>query len=192
MGSRTMSTVRSAERTGPVERAPRAAALGLASACGGIGATAIWIGWFSVAPALGFPAVSPADMINRTLGAAPGSQLGWAIALGGLVLLGAGYPVAAASGLWWPSLHSGALYGVVLWFLTGAVLMPLMGLLSANQPVAAVDAMMPEMSAASLPATMRQSLMMLHLGVLAPIGALIAWLLFGGVLGATSSKFLRR
>jgi hypothetical protein len=34
---------------------------------------------------------------------------------------------------------------------------------------------------------MRETFMMLHLGILAPIGALIAWLLFGGLLGATSS-----
>jgi hypothetical protein len=37
------------------------------------------------------------------------------------------------------------------------------------------------------PETMRPTFMMLHLGVLAPLGALIAWLVFGAVLGATAA-----
>jgi hypothetical protein len=46
---------------------------------------------------------------------------------------------------------------------------------------------MPGSAADSISATF----MMLHLGPLAPAGALIAWLLFGAVLGATALRVER-
>ncbi len=141
----------------------------------------------SLSPAVGFPSVSPPDMINQTIGANPHSPLGWAILLGGLVALAAVYLVAVSSGVLRPGPSSGALFGLVLWLVTGAVLMPLMGIVSADQPAA--DA--PMHMRGATPVVMRESFMMLHLGILAPVGALIAWLLFGIVLGAALSVLLR-
>jgi hypothetical protein len=139
----------------------------------------------SVSPAAGFPRVSPAEMINQTLGANPRAPLGWAFLLGALVALATIYLLAASGGRLRPSLFSGTLFGLVLWLATGAVLMPLMGMMSAGRASSASMAM------AVQPSFMRETFMMLHLGILAPIGALIAWLLFGGVLGTTSRLVLR-
>lgn len=194
MASRKTSTARSAGRISPVERVRSAAAIVVALAGGALGAVAIWIGWLSLVPALGFPEVSLPGMLNAAVGADLHAPLGWALLIGGLVGLAVGYVVAAARGLLRPGLFSGAIYGLALWFLTGAILMPLMSIVSPDQPVPSSDALAPvrEMTAESPPALMRETFMMLHLGLLAPIGALIAWLLFGGVLGAASSKLLRR
>jgi len=148
-------------------------------------AVALWIGWMSVAPAVGFPSVSPPDMINQTLGASPRSSLGWAILLGCLIALATAYLVAASSRRILPGLTSGAVFGLALWLITGAVLMPLMGLVSPDPIGGAMMRLGPATS------SVRESFMMLHLGFLAPIGALIAWLLFGGVLGSTSSILQR-
>jgi len=71
-------------------------------------------------------------------------------------------------------------------------LMPLMGLLSSDDPLPSADALTPMMTAESPPARMRETFMMLHLGPRAPIGALIGWLLYGVILEATSWKLLRR
>src|SRR3546814_6428307 len=43
-----------------------------------------WIGWMSLSPAVGFPSVSPSDMINQTLRADPRAPIGWAVLLGAL------------------------------------------------------------------------------------------------------------
>jgi adenylate cyclase len=154
---------------------------------GVVGAMAVWIGWMSLSPAVGFPSVSPPDLINRTIGANPHSPLGWAILLGGLVALATAYMVAASSGLLRPGSSTGALFGLALWLVTGAVLMPLMGIVSPDQTGAGSQMRM----RGAAPVAMRESFMMLHLGILAPVGALIAWVLFGVVLGAASSVFLR-
>lgn len=194
MGSRTTSTARSVGRISPAEGTPSAAALEVALACGMLVAVAVWIGWLELAPALGFPEVSPPGMLNRMLGATPQAPLGWAVLLSSLVGLAVGYLAATAKGLLRPGLFSGALYGLALWFLTGAILMPLMSLVSRGQPVPGADSVtpMPQMTADSPPALMRETFMMLHLGPRAPIGALIGWLLYGMILGATSWKLLRR
>lgn len=139
----------------------------------------------SVSPAAGFPSVSPPDMINQTLAASPRSSLGWAILLGCLIALATAYLVAASSRRIRPGLTSGALFGLALWLVTGAVLMPLMGLVSPDPIGGAMMRMGPAAS------SVRESFMMIHLGFLAPIGALITWLLFGGVLGWTSSILQR-
>jgi hypothetical protein len=188
------STARSAGPTGPAEETSSAAAIGVALACGTLGAVAAWIGWVDFAPALGFPDVSPPGMLNRTLGAAPDAPFGWAVLFGGLAGLAVGYLLAVAKRLSRPGLFSGAIYGLALWFLSGAILMPLMGLLSSDHqvPSADVPTPMPPMTAESPPTLMRETFMMLHLGPRAPIGALIGWLLYGVILGGTSWKLLRR
>lgn len=185
---------RSAGPIGPAEETPSASATGLTLASGTFGAVVVWIGWLEFAPALGFPEVSPAGMLNRTLGVAPDALLGWAVLFGGLAGLAVGYLLATAKRLSRPGFFSGAIYGIALWFLTGAILMPLMGLLSSEHQVPSADALtpMPQMTGQSPPALMRETFMMLHLGPRAPIGALIGWLLYGVVLGATSWGLLRR
>lgn len=194
MASRKTSTARSAGRISPVDQAPSAAAIAVASVAGALGAVAVWIGWLSLVPALGFPEVSPPGVLNAALGADPHAPFGWALLIGGLVGLAVGYVVATVRGLLRPGLFSGALYGTALWFLTGALLMPLMGLLSPDRQVPGADAPtpMPQMTVESPPALMRETFMMLHLGPRAPVGALIGWLLYGVILGATSWKLLRR
>jgi quercetin dioxygenase-like cupin family protein len=68
---------------------------------------------------------------------------------------------------------------VVCWLIAGAIVMPLLGLaLPAAQPAAG--------AAATPPDPMVGSFMMLHLGPAAPIAALVAWVMFGAVLGASS------
>jgi adenylate cyclase len=142
----------------------------------------------SLSPAVGFPSVSPPDMINQTLRADPGRPIGWAVLVAGLLALAAAYLVAASRGRLRPGPLSGTVFGLALWLLTGTVLMPLMGMLSRERPSGA-SMNMPRMPS---PAPMRETFMMLHLGILAPVGALIAWLLFGIVLGAMSPAMLRR
>jgi adenylate cyclase len=142
----------------------------------------------SLSPTVGFPPVSPPDMIDQTVGVSPGSPIGWAIVLGGLVALAAVYLLAASSGLLRPGLVSATLFGFLLWLVTGSILMPLMGIVSPDRP--GTGPLM-GMRGTTSPVSMRETFMMLHLGILAPVGALIAWLLFGAVLGATSSVLLR-
>jgi len=187
MASKMTSTARSAGPTDPAEKASSAVGLGAALTFGALGAVAAWIGWLELAPTLGFPRLSPAGMLNRILGMASDAPLGWAVLIAGLAGLAAGFVLAAARGLSRPGLLSGATYGLVLWLLTGAILMPLMGMWSPAVSAPSSDALMQGVSEPQ-PALMRETFMMLHLGVRAPIGALIAWQLFGGVLGAASSR----
>lgn len=189
MASKMTSTARSAGPTDPAEKASSAVGLGAALTFGALGAVAVWIGWLELAPALGFPRVSPAGVVNGTLGMASDAPLGWAVLIGGLAGLAAGFVVATAGGLSRPGLLSGATYGLVLWLLTGAILMPLMGMWSPAASAPSADAVTAMQGASEPhPALMRETFMMLHLGVRAPIGALIAWVLFGGALGATSLR----
>jgi hypothetical protein len=89
------------------------------------------------------------------------------------------YIVLGVTGRFRPSVASGTLYGVVCWLVAGAIVMPLLGLaLPAAQSAAG--------TAASAPDPMVGSFMMLHLGPAAPIAALVAWVMFGAVLGGTS------
>lgn len=157
----------------------------------GLGATIAvltWLGWLTLAPTFGFPVVAPAAMLNAVLlpGAAPESRVGWGVLAAGLAGLAIVYAAASARGLFRPGMLSGALYGIALWFIAGAILMPLMGRAS-PAGLAAPSAPMPGSPADTMSATF----MMLHLGPLAPAGALIAWLLFGAVLGATGSRVKR-
>jgi adenylate cyclase len=144
-------------------------------------ATATWIGWLAVAPGIGFPRVAPAMMLQRVI---PGSgrTLGWIVLVAGLIAVGFGYAIATKRGIA-GGVATGAAYGVLLWLLSGAVLMPLMELL---EP--ASGAVSPPLADMAMNAeeTSRTSFMMLHRGALAPAGAFLAWLLFGSILGMTA------
>lgn len=109
----------------------------------------------------------------------PGSWLGWALLLIGLASAALVYLVATGRGRWRPSIASGALYGALCWLVAGAILMPILGLLS---PLAATTAP----AALTPPDPMHGSFMMLNVGIAAPIAALIAWLMLGTMLGASS------
>ena len=138
-------------------------------------AVTAWLGWLSISPALGFPSLATAAMVNGVLvpGDDPGSLLGWALLLIGLFSAALVYVVAIAKSRLRPSVASGLIYGLLCWLIAGVVVMPLLGLVDPAS-LTASDAM-------------HGSFMMLHLGVGAPIDALIAWLMFGGVLGAATT-----
>jgi hypothetical protein len=70
---------------------------------------------------------------------------------------------------------------VALWLLSGVVITPLIGFAGPSQPV-------PPGIAGFQPADPIQATVMMYtLGPSASIAALIAWLLFGAILGATGS-----
>jgi quercetin dioxygenase-like cupin family protein len=155
-------------------------AASVVSALGAVAGVAAWLGWLTVSPALGFPSLGPGAMFNRLLVPRedPGFWLGWALLVIGLASAALLYLAAAGRGRFQASIASGLLYGATCWLLAGAVVMPLLGL-AVPAPAAAAGALIP-------PDPMQGSFMMLHLGLGAPIAALVAWLTFGGVLGATA------
>jgi quercetin dioxygenase-like cupin family protein len=150
-------------------------------ALGGVAAMAAWLGWLTVCPALGFPTLATAQMFSRILVPRedPGSWLGWALLLIGLASAALLYLAAASRGRFRPSITSGLAYGAIWWLVAGAVVMPLLGFAFPSGTATAPGPLNP-------PDPMHGSFMMLHLGVAAPIEALVAWLVFGAVLGATS------
>ena len=152
---------------------------------GALAGIAAWLGWLTICPALGFPTLATAAMLNRVLVPRedPGSWLGWALLLIGLASAALLFLVLAAAhrGRLRPTIASGLVYGGICWFLAGDVVMPVLGLAF---PAAAATTS----AALNPPDPMHGSLMMLHLGIGAPIAALVAWLLFGAVLGATSGQ----
>jgi len=149
---------------------------------GALAAIIAWLGWFTVCPALGFPTLGPAAMLNRVLvpRADPGFWLGWALLLIGLALSAGFYLLATSRSRWRPSIASGAVYAGIVWLLAGTVLMPILGAADSVPPATGPPGLNP-------PEPMHASFMMLQVGLAAPIAALIAWLLFGLVLGATAS-----
>lgn len=149
---------------------------------GAIAGVLAWIGWLTLCPALGFPTLATAAMLNRVLAPRedPGFGLGWVLSLIGLALAALLYLWLVDRGRLRPSVASGLGYGAVCWLLAGVVLMPLLGL--AGAPAAPGTPAGP-----GPPDPMQGSFMMLHLGAAAPIAALVAWLAFGAVLGGTSA-----
>jgi hypothetical protein len=170
MGTTSGSAVDAAAQDGPV--------VAIVGALAGMSA---WLGWLTVCPALGFPTLATAAMLNRVFAPRedPGSWPGWALLVIGLASAALLYLAAADRGRLRPSITSGAVYGATCWLVAGAVVMPLLGLAVPTVPPTTPPALTP-------PDPMHGSLMMLHLGLAAPLAALIAWLLFGAVLGATA------
>ena len=134
----------------------------------GTAAVATSLGWLQLAPAFGFPVTAPAAMLDRMLGAhREAGPAGWALLLAGEAVLVAGYLLvveARTRGVVAPFA-----YALGAWLLTGAVLMPVIGLIQGSPP--ATD-------------PMRATFFMLNLGPLAAVEALVAWVLFGAVLAA--------
>ena len=138
----------------------------------GAAAVAANLGWLQLAPAFGFPVTAPAGMLDRMFGASrEAGPTGWALLLLGL----AGF--AALMFLVVERRTRVALtslaFAVGAWFVSGAVLMPLIGLIQGAPPPGAL-----------VTDPMRANFFMLNLGFAAAAEALIGWLLFGAVIGA--------
>jgi len=148
------------------------------------GAIVAWLGWFEIAPALGFPTIGPAAMLNRVFlpESDPGVWLGWVLIVLSLVAVAALFALATARG-WIPrGALSGLLFGVAAWAIGGMVLMVIIGHVSPPAPTPPAP---PGPPLPTTPDPMHGTFLMLHLGALAPLEALAAWLLFGAVVGAT-------
>jgi hypothetical protein len=151
----------------------------------------VWLGWLALAPALGLPTLATAAMVNRDVAPRenPNFWLGWLILLLGL---------AAAVGVYLfvtrrirkPMTGLGLLYGLALWLVAGAVVMPLLawGAPSTPPPPPLPPGTPPPPQA---PDPMHASFMMLDLSNSAPVSAAVAWLLFGAILGAVSVRIAR-
>jgi hypothetical protein len=147
-----------------------------------------WLGWFAVAPALGLPTLATAAMVNRDVAPKedPNYWLGWLILLLGLAASVGVYLLVTGRFLT-PRVGMGLLYGLVLWFVAGAVVMPLLawGAPATPPPPPLPPGTPPPPQA---PDPMHASFMMLDLGNWAPVSAAVAWLLFGAILGAISFR----
>jgi hypothetical protein len=149
-------------------------------ALGAAAAVLTWLGWLSICPVLGFPSLGAAAMVNRALfvpipaaGHDPGLWVGWTIVVAALAGAIAMFFMLEKMRLVRASIRTGVLYGAALWLFVGVVVMPLLGFIEpARRLPANLDPMHP-------------TLMMYSLGPLAAVGSLIAWVLFGGILGAT-------
>jgi quercetin dioxygenase-like cupin family protein len=149
------------------------------------GAAVAWLGWFQVAPSLGFPTIGPAAMLNRVFlpRSDPGVWLGWVLMVLCLVAVAALYALATARGWIRPGLVSGVLVGIAAWAIAGMVLMVIIGHISPPAPAPPAP---PGPPLPTTPDPMHATFLMLHLGALAPVEALAAWLFFGAAVGAMS------
>jgi type IV secretory pathway VirB2 component (pilin) len=73
------------------------------------------------------------------------------------------------------------IYGAAIWLFAGLVVMPLLGLRETLPPATAAGAALQPVD------PMLATVMMYTLGPLASIAALIAWVLFGAILGAAAN-----
>jgi hypothetical protein len=138
----------------------------------GMAAIAANLGWLQLAPAFGFPVTAPAGMLDRMLGAnREVGPTGWAL------LLVAQAAFAALAFLLVERrtrvMLASLAFAVGAWFISGAVLMPLIGLIQGAAP-------------AGTAAAMQANFFMLNLGPGAAAEALVGWLLFGAVIAAGS------
>jgi hypothetical protein len=157
-------------------------------AFGGAVAILAWLGWAALAPTFGFPTLAPAPMLNRVLRVSLGSRWGWILLVTGLAVVATAYAIAVSGKVLPHGLRSGVLFGIGAWLVIGVVVMPVLAFLTADTTlVLPRGGAIPGMATPADLEAMRPTFMMLHLGVLAPLAALIAWMLFGGVLGATGS-----
>lgn len=151
---------------------------------GAAAAIVTWSGWLAICPALGFPTLGTVGMVNRALykeipeaGHNPVFWLGWLILVAALAAAIALFFILERLRLMRPSILTGVIFGVALWLVVGLVVMPLLGFID---PTSAAPQQPPD--------PMRATLMMYTLGPLASVSALIAWTLFGAILGATGSS----
>jgi hypothetical protein len=157
-------------------------------AFGGAVAILAWLGWAALAPTFGFPTLAPAPMLNRALRVSLGSRWGWILLVTGLAVAAAAYAIAVSGKVLGPGWRSGVMFGIGAWLVIGVVVMPVLALVTPDTTlVLPRGGAIHGMATPADPEAMRPTFMMLHLGVLAPLGALIAWMLFGAVLGATGS-----
>jgi hypothetical protein len=156
---------------------------------GGAVAVLSWLGWATIAPTLGLPPLAPAAMVSRALHTDVGSRWGWGGLILALAFAAAGYAIAVSQGFLRSGFRSGLVFGAATWLVVGALAMPLLALAAPDSLDAriGVGALTSGMAVPTDPEAMRPTFMMLNLGILAPLGALVGWLLFGGVLGATGS-----
>jgi hypothetical protein len=141
-----------------------------------------WLGWLTICPALGFPTLGTAAMVNRAIFGVidPKFWVGWVIMIAALAVAIALFFILERVHLLRASIRSGVIYGVALWLFAGVVIMPILGFVEKPSPVPpSVD-------------PMQATVMMYSLGPLASLAALIAWVLFGAILGATESLDQRR
>jgi hypothetical protein len=126
-------------------------------------------------------------MVNRVFvfHSNPGAWIGWTLLVIGLAIIVALYEVLEAREMIPRGAVFGLLFGVAAWAVAGLVVMPIIGHISGPAPTAP-----PLPGIPTSPDPMHATFMMLHLGALAPLEALLAWLLFGAVLG-TASEVLR-
>jgi hypothetical protein len=159
----------------------------LTSILGGIAAVMAWLGWLAVAPALELPDLATAAMVNRDVASEenPGFWVGWLILLSGLAAAVVVYLLATRR-FFRPRPELGLLYGLGLWLVAGAVVMPLLawGAPATPPPPPLPPGTPPPPQA---PDPMHASFMMLDFSNWAPVSAAVAWLLFGAILGATSA-----
>lgn len=147
---------------------------------GAVAAVVTWLAWLAICPVLGFPTLGTAGMVNRAVsgnipeaGHNPSFWLGWVIVIAGLLVAIAVFLAVERANVVGVNVWTGLIYGATLWLVTGLVIMPLIGLADPRTPFPQkLD-------------PMAASLMMYNLGPLAALAALIAWLLFGAILGAT-------
>ena len=144
----------------------------------GAAAIAANLGWLQLAPAFGFPVTAPAGMLDRMLGASrEAGPAGWALLLLGLALFAASMFLVIERRTR-VALTSLAL-AVGAWFISGAVLMPLIGIVQGATP-------------AGTAAAMQATFFMLNLGPGAAAEAGVGWLLFGAVIGVGSTLEVTR
>ena len=110
-------------------------------ALGAAAAVLTWVGWLTICPALGFPTLGTAAMINRALflkipeaGHEPDFWLGWMILIAGLIGAIALFFILDRRRLVRASIRTGVIYGAALWLLSGVVIMPLLGLAEPRNP----------------------------------------------------------
>jgi hypothetical protein len=154
-------------------------------------ATAVltWLGWLTICPALGFPTLGTAAMVNRAFFGVidPNFWVGWVVMVAALVVAIAAFFIFERAHLVRASIRSGVVYGAALWLFTGLVIMPLIGVI--QKPF-----IIPGNFPGFQPPDQMQGTVMMYssLGPLASVAALIAWVLFGAIVGATESARQRR
>jgi len=130
------------------------------------------LGWLQLTPAFGAPVTAPAGMLDRMLGAdREAGPAGWALLLLGEAAFVAIYFLAVERRS--PGPLAPLAFAIGAWLVSGAIVMPLVGLLQGAPPPGDL---------ANDP--MRANFFMLNLGIGAAATALIGWLLFVAVLAA--------